>query len=403
MTVVVPRAALTFVLLAVLVLGQVIPSRSVTSTAQLVQAPLPLDPSVHRTYRLNGSGSSGWNNTVPGLQLNASDGDIVTLILHSVDAPTPAPHNWFLDFNNNYLVNPNEKPTESPDFNSTTELAGGLNFTFTASLANTPHGGVFTYRCLYHANMFGNFKFTAGPVASFTHSPSTPLAGNLVSFDASSSWWSTDATSLTSYTWDFGDTVRTNTTSSTVTHTYSSPGNYTVSLNVTDNLSQQASTARTVDIKPVPPIPFNYTLTITPSALTLIQGLWGAVTITVTLTSGTAENVTLSPVVSPSSSIEAVLARTSGFPTYSSTLNITSTTQTGNYTITVMAISSTGVAHNATFLLTVKHLPPPICNCPLLYLGPVAAIAAAIGIPAIFVFFRRSRKKRLAPESLSST
>lgn len=67
-----------------------------------------------------------------------------------------------------------------------------------------------------------------GLVASFTASPSAPAAGQAVTFDASSSLGTP-----TSYYWRFGDGTNSGVlTSSTVTHSYSQPGSYTVSLEV---------------------------------------------------------------------------------------------------------------------------------------------------------------------------
>lgn len=74
------------------------------------------------------------------------------------------------------------------------------------------------------------------PVANFGWSPSSPVAGEPVTFDASSSWlgWNgTNTIPIVLYSWDFGDG---NTSAGQiVTHKYLEPGNYTVSLNVTDS------------------------------------------------------------------------------------------------------------------------------------------------------------------------
>jgi chitinase len=69
------------------------------------------------------------------------------------------------------------------------------------------------------------------PVASFTLSPTNPLIGETVTLDGSSS--SDPDGNIVSYQWDFGDG---NTGSGpTTTHVYSTIGNYTVTLTVTDN------------------------------------------------------------------------------------------------------------------------------------------------------------------------
>jgi len=63
---------------------------------------------VHRTFWLTGSSNWGWNLTQQiGPQLEVYDRDNVTLMLikHQFDGIT---HNWFLDFNNNFVVDSNE-------------------------------------------------------------------------------------------------------------------------------------------------------------------------------------------------------------------------------------------------------------------------------------------------------
>ncbi len=79
---------------------------------------------------------------------------------------------------------------------------------------------------------------TSPPVASFVSIPTRPLVNETITFDASASF-DPDG-NITLYEWDFGDdTTATyiegvNLTDVT-THTYTSIGNYSVTLNVTDN------------------------------------------------------------------------------------------------------------------------------------------------------------------------
>jgi PKD repeat protein len=78
------------------------------------------------------------------------------------------------------------------------------------------------------------------PAASFTTSGS-----NLAwSFDASGSTAPSGRT-ITSYVWNFGDGA--SGTGVTASHTYASPGTYTVTLTVTDSAGMTASTTRTVN------------------------------------------------------------------------------------------------------------------------------------------------------------
>jgi PKD repeat protein len=74
------------------------------------------------------------------------------------------------------------------------------------------------------------------PVANFTWNPVKPEIGKPVSFDASSSqrgWNGTGYVPISLYQWDFGDG---NTSIGlTASHVYSEAGNFTVTLNITDN------------------------------------------------------------------------------------------------------------------------------------------------------------------------
>ncbi len=79
------------------------------------------------------------------------------------------------------------------------------------------------------------------PAAAFAFSPSDPLVSESVGFDA-------DPTGV-SYDWDFGD--GTTATGRTVEHAFDSPGNYTVTLTVTDEAGVTNTTTRTVSVSGV--------------------------------------------------------------------------------------------------------------------------------------------------------
>jgi parallel beta-helix repeat protein len=71
------------------------------------------------------------------------------------------------------------------------------------------------------------------PIASFTYYPLNAAVNETITFNASNS---TDPDGfITHYEWNFGDGNITNTTEEITTHLYSSAGNYTVNLTVTDN------------------------------------------------------------------------------------------------------------------------------------------------------------------------
>jgi len=86
------------------------------------------------------------------------------------------------------------------------------------------------------------------PSAAFGASPTDPETGEQVNFDASSS---SDADgSLVSYEWSFGDGATA--TGATPAHSYDSPGQYDVTLTVTDDAGATAQTTQTISVSEVP-------------------------------------------------------------------------------------------------------------------------------------------------------
>jgi len=74
------------------------------------------------------------------------------------------------------------------------------------------------------------------PRAYFTENTHALYVGEAVSFDASGSeagFDGDDTCPITSYAWDFGDGNTTTVTVPTITHVYTTAGNYVVTLNVT--------------------------------------------------------------------------------------------------------------------------------------------------------------------------
>ena len=84
------------------------------------------------------------------------------------------------------------------------------------------------------------------PTASFTYSPTSPAPGESITFDASGS--SDSDGTIESYEWDFDGDGTTDATGQSVTTSYSSTGDKTVSLTVTDNESATDSTSQTVTV-----------------------------------------------------------------------------------------------------------------------------------------------------------
>jgi len=87
--------------------------------------------------------------------------------------------------------------------------------------------------------------------ASFSFTPVVPYSTVTVNFDASKSI--SIAGWIVSYTWGFGDgTSPLTETDPTTTHTYLTPGNYTVTLTVTDNELQTNTTSKIITVLPYP-------------------------------------------------------------------------------------------------------------------------------------------------------
>ena len=94
------------------------------------------------------------------------------------------------------------------------------------------------------------------PTASFVYSPSSPIAGETVTFDASSSY-DPDGY-ISNYTWNFGDGNMTTVANPTITHIYAAEGKYTVTLTVEDNDAANDSAEATVDIRNYPTAAFTF-------------------------------------------------------------------------------------------------------------------------------------------------
>ena len=91
-------------------------------------------------------------------------------------------------------------------------------------------------------------------IVSITYSPSVPYANTAIAFDASASFG--PYSSIANYTWDFGDDNTTTLDTSIVGHTYAVPGDYNVTLTVTDEFGFKNSTTTSliVLLDKTPPI-----------------------------------------------------------------------------------------------------------------------------------------------------
>jgi PKD repeat protein len=129
------------------------------------------------------------------------------------------------------------------------------------------------------------------PIASFTFTPTSPLVGQTITFDGSSSH-DPDGDAIASYSWSFGDGDTQSTTSPTTTHAYTGHGQFTVTLTVTDSTgnpsaaSTKTVTVQTVDTPPLAafshskhptvgsPVTFNASASSDPDGDTIIGYDW---------------------------------------------------------------------------------------------------------------------------------
>ncbi|MGM0592396.1 MAG: PKD domain-containing protein [Halobacteriota archaeon] len=130
-----------------------------------------------------------------------------------------------------------ETDTNDGTYTYTTTYAGSSDGTYTATVDTAEDAGGLDGASGQSDNVMVD---TSAPEAD-AGGDRTVDAGALVSFDASES---TDNDKLVAYWWDFGDGETTN--GATATHTYASPGTYTVRLTVSD-----ASRNRDADIATV--------------------------------------------------------------------------------------------------------------------------------------------------------
>jgi PKD repeat protein len=85
--------------------------------------------------------------------------------------------------------------------------------------------------------------------ANFTVTPSSPKVNVAAVFDASSS---APQSAITSYDWDFGDTLTATSQSPTIAHTYTAlpAGPVIVVLTVTDDTGKKTTTTKSVTVVP---------------------------------------------------------------------------------------------------------------------------------------------------------
>ena len=141
-------------------------------------------------------------------------------------------------------VAPNQCISTSCSFNAPTSLGDGAHSWYVT--ANDKAGNSTTEPSV-------SFTVAVQPVASIS-SPTNALTGQSVFFSASGSHDSNST--LTDFSWDFdGSSTYSQDTnsSSTVTHSFSNPGTYTIDLRVTNAAGLVSTAVKTLKVTPAPP------------------------------------------------------------------------------------------------------------------------------------------------------
>ena len=125
-----------------------------------------------------------------------------------------------------------------------------LNLTETELGTTVETGGTPPYRTepIEHTAVNGVFTNVGDVVADFNYSPEKPLVGDSVTFDASGSYDPDPGGGIVSYEWDFDDGNVTTVADPVITHIYTAPSTYDVTLTVTDVESKTETFSQTLTV-----------------------------------------------------------------------------------------------------------------------------------------------------------
>jgi len=163
-------------------------------------------------------------------------------------------YEWDLDGDGTFELDTGPTPTAQRSFATRGEKTVRLRVTDSSDRTSAPATRTLTV-------------VARPPVASFTHAPATPAAGEQVSFDGSAS--DRDG-SIVRYEWDLdGDGLYETDTGgvAAVNRTFSAPGDYTVGLRVTDDATPARTSARFETAVRVVSAPPRASFTVTPDTV----------------------------------------------------------------------------------------------------------------------------------------
>jgi PKD repeat protein len=207
--------------------------------------------------------------------------------------------------------------------------------------------------------VFGSVSTDEPPIASFFVATQPVLAGANVSFSAAAS--SDPDGSITNYSWSFGD--GTTGTGEFPSHIYNNPGNYTVTLTVTDSAGLTATTSQVVIVgqRIVHDVGI---VGLFPSPTVVISGQ--KVDVTAQLVNLGLQNETVSLTIYYGShvavSVQGINIPVTQFPYYVNALWNTTGVGPGNYTISARVFLATDQNPTNNFFIDgqVTILPPPV-------------------------------------------
>ena len=177
--------------------------------------------------------------------------------------------------------------------------------------------------------------FTASPSAKFEFSPTTPAVSQAINFDASESKAATGH-QIVAYSWIFGDGATASGTP--VSHTFATAGTYNVTLTVTDDTGQTATSATAVNVG-----------TGSPTA-TFTASVFNAGTHTMTLDASGSTAVPPATVATYAWAFgDGQFAAASASPT----INHTFISGTGTYSVRVTVVDSVGRSSSFTVSVAV--------------------------------------------------
>jgi len=228
------------------------------------------------------------------------------------------------------------------------------------------------------------------PVASFAYSPTTPLVGQSVTFNASASY-DPDGT-IIQYSWNFGDNTKVNETDSISTHTYAAVGTYNVTLTVTDDDEQTDTTSALVAVKPI--IHDIAVVSVTPSPTQVTVGQNVSISVVVKNDGNATETFSVAAYYNDTTiALKDVSNLAAGFTT---SLNFTWDTAgvtEGEYTIKAVAstvVGETDTADNTgTAPTKVKVTAPP--PFPIWLIIAIVIVVIAILGASAYLYFKKTK------------